>query len=389
MVTIPPQGDAPVSRPRGVSIVVPVEGREGLVRDLLKSIRECNSPKATQLEIIIVDSSKGEAAHAIAESCCTYNARCLQGDRSVRKKRNVGASEASFDHILFLDSDCTASKDLLVTYEEFIMAQRNHGPCFAGAGPTVFRGEETWFTERLKHSSLLGPFQIMDNGATRLWATTSNLLVSREAFDAARGFPENLPFRLGGDDTDFGLRLAEKDIPLWNVPAARVHHSWKTWQRPLAVMRRSFRWGVMQNYLLAAHPRFRRPAAPDFAVYLTLVIIVAFALLYPAGTGALLLPLVFAASSLAGHALLAGIRNGAFVEGFVTDLVLASVECPFGLGKVWGAIFNHSLRGVFFRLGRDDRDMNFQFPEIVADLWFNNLGLLAALFAYACVVANE
>lgn len=66
------------------------------------------------------------------------------------RKRNVGAREAKYDIVLFLDSDCIATPNLL--NEHYKMYTDDH--VGAVAGLLEFVGEDTWFGNLLKNHPL-------------------------------------------------------------------------------------------------------------------------------------------------------------------------------------------------------------------------------------------
>ena len=59
-----------------------------------------------ETEVLIVDSSKGEEKAAIMASCEKYDAQYIEGDDSVRKKRNKGIDLAGYEYILFIGFRC-------------------------------------------------------------------------------------------------------------------------------------------------------------------------------------------------------------------------------------------------------------------------------------------
>ena len=365
----------PEEEPINYSVVIPLEGRVPFVKRLMASIRNADLPAGTKVEILVLDSSAPPEAEAIQTLCADFGARYLRGSRSVRQKRNQGAAKTHYPYLLFLDSDCEASADLFVAYSYFVRSAEGV-EWLAAAGPTHFRGGETPFTRLIQHSSLLSPFRFPKEEGTLLWATTSNFLVSRKAFELVGGFREDFPWRLGGDDTEFCLRLYEAGGRIRAVPRAVCFHSWQTWSSPLALVRRSFRWGWIQALILQDHKRFRRYAAPGLPVYFLgclLVSLVATGLGFPA---ILVVPPVFLFLTIVIHAILSASVGESFGAGFVSDLVLALVECPFGFGKMFGSLSRGTLVGIFYRLGVDDADMDRQFPEMVKDLWSNNIALL-------------
>ena len=88
------------------SIVIPTWNRSELVDALLESLyEERNRYSQGETEVLIVDSSKDEEKNNIVESCKKYNAQYIDGDDSVRKKRNKGIRMSKYDTILFIDSE--------------------------------------------------------------------------------------------------------------------------------------------------------------------------------------------------------------------------------------------------------------------------------------------
>ena len=103
------------------SVVIPVHGRAELLARLLGSLREAETG-ASQVEIVVVDSSGDAEALVIREACASLGAAWLAGPKNVRRKRNLGAGATTAPWLLFLDSDCTASPALFGAYEAAIAA---------------------------------------------------------------------------------------------------------------------------------------------------------------------------------------------------------------------------------------------------------------------------
>lgn len=363
--------------PDGFSIVIPAHGRADLLLRLLASVEAARQRSAVPVEVLVIDSTPGEGRAPVQAACEQHGARWLSGTLSVRQKRNLGAKHAHHSWFLFLDSDCEASEGLFEAYRRFTIGA--DAALAAAAGPTRFRDGETWFTRLVAHSSLLGPFRTPERPGRILWATTSNLLVSRKVFDTLGGFREDLPFRLGGDDTDFCLRLCQAGGHVESIPDAVCYHSWQTWASPLALLRRSFRWGWVQALLLRDYPRFRRLDGAGFPIYTLGCLLLSVAGASFGQPMFLLLAPLYILLALLMHAGLAALGSNSPARAFLADLMLALVECPFGFGRVLGSLTGGRLTGVFHRLDDNDSAMDQQFPELVRDLWSDNLALLVAL----------
>jgi GT2 family glycosyltransferase len=358
------------------SVVVASHGRAGLLVKLLESLANARSLTAANVEILIVDSTPAADAAPIHEACEKLGATLISGPLSVRRKRNLGAGAATGDWLFFVDSDCEVTPEIFNVYRQAI----DSDPEFrAGAGPTVFQGGETRFTKLIKDSSLLSPFRQPAEAKFLLWSTTSNLLVSKDVFDALNGFREDFPFRLGGDDTDFCLRLNDASYRIAAVPEAVCHHSWETWRRPSSVARRSFRWGWMQAILMREHPRYRRIDAPGLPFHTLACILIAAAGVFVGGLHILLAPVLFVVLAVLLHAFFVTVR-AAKARAFLEDIALAAVELPFGFGRLVGSILNCSPAGLIFRLGADDIAAYKVFPDTARALWCDYLAFLCVAF---------
>jgi GT2 family glycosyltransferase len=360
------------------SVVIASHGRAELLVKLLESLKEARMSTDAHVEILIVDSTPAAKAKAIQKACAELGVILINGPLSVRCKRNLGASSATGDWLFFVDSDCEVSQEIFNIYRRAI----DNNPEFrAGAGPTIFRGGETSFTKLIQNSSLLSPFRQPIGEKYLLWATTSNLLVRKDVFDALNGFRENFPFRLGGDDTDFCLRLRDASYQLIAVPEATCFHSWTTWSNPFLVVRRSFRWGWMHSRLLLEYPHYRRIDAPSLPLHTLMCALLAFiGVALTEAMHILIMPVLFVVLAVMFHAFSVSVQATKPLSTFLEDIVLAIVELPFGFGRAIGALASFSLVGVFFRLDANDVAAYKVFPETARSLLCDNAAFLCAAF---------
>jgi glycosyltransferase involved in cell wall biosynthesis len=97
----------------GISIVVATKGRVQLLGELLQSIYRARQKYQGESETIIVDDSNEKDSQEIKVLCNKYDAKMTFFTPSVAGKRNHGAKLAKYNIILFLDSDCIATENLL------------------------------------------------------------------------------------------------------------------------------------------------------------------------------------------------------------------------------------------------------------------------------------
>lgn len=327
------EGNALTASP-GISVITPVRGRVPELRAMLASVRAAAATCPVPVEAIVVDDSGPEQARQHRESCRRYDARYLSGPRNVGAKRNLGVRHSRHDVIVFLDSDCRAAPDLLGRYAAGIAAAP--AEVAAIAGPT-FPDDYAGLVFRLmRGSALLNDDLERPARVSRLsWATTCNLAVRRGAFEEVGGFSTATLDPVCGEDVDFGLRLTDRGFVIAGDPRAVVRHDGASTGSLPTVLRRLWRYGRSEQWLVTRFPRRRRarlnPVAAVGAVSLAALLVARrdrrALCLAPAVAGALL------------------IRDAAR-RGGVTPAVLARtlVEWTFDAGAVSAAL----------RLGRPD-----------------------------------
>ena len=237
------------------SCVIPTFGRVALIGELLKSLRNAHLEENSPLEIIIVDNSIPNEAQQIQELCRQHDTVYVEGTSSVREKRNKGVSLAHGDYIFFIDSDCRADVDALVEHYS-VLTQPGYDACI---GLTNFVGEDSFLWRVIDHSQFMYAFRFASIFKGRMesapWGPTANMTVKKSAFEKIGGFNTNLPFKLGADDADLGLRLNDNGFKIGMNDHAIVYHCRETWTSLHQIFQRVFRWGRMNYFLFQKlHP---------------------------------------------------------------------------------------------------------------------------------------
>ena len=166
--------------------------------------------------MLIVDDSPDPERQEVQQLCLSHNARYVPGMASVREKRNLGIREAQYAIVLFVDSDCEATPALL---QEHLRMYLDNDSCMAGVvGLTEFVGEDSWMWGVIQRTQFLNVFSFARRLEYPPWATCSNTSYRREALEKLGGFETRWPARLGGDDTDLGLRLGKSGYRLPRQP---------------------------------------------------------------------------------------------------------------------------------------------------------------------------
>jgi GT2 family glycosyltransferase len=214
----------------GISVVIPTRGHPPMVDRVLSSLRHAAQqlPSGVGSELIVIDDSVPGDVEAIRKSCHRHLAKYVPGPRRVGAKRNLGVTHAAYPLVLFIDSDCVATPDLLKLHMKAHLAdQAPSGRAVAAvAGPTIVDQPGTAQAWRIVAPSIVvnsawtWPLRF----AEVWWAATSNLSVKRELFDAVGGFDPRTYTVVGGEDVDLGIRLQEKGFTTLCSPDAVVFH---------------------------------------------------------------------------------------------------------------------------------------------------------------------
>ena len=236
----------------GISIVIATKGRVKLLEDLLVSVKEARSNFNGDSEVILVDDSNEKDVIEIEKMCEKYDARRIYFSPSVPEKRNVGAREAKYDIILFLDSDCIATPNLLNEHYKLYDNEKVGGV----AGLLEFVGEDTWFWKAVEKTPFVVCFGFPKWMETVPWTPTANCSMRKDVFEKIGGFDRSFPDKPGGEDVDLGLRMIKEGYIYKCTADGLVYHSKKTWIPVKAMIRRLWYYGAANYYLADKHPDY-------------------------------------------------------------------------------------------------------------------------------------
>lgn len=256
------------------SIVIPTWNRSELVEALLESLFfERSRYVQGETEVLVIDSSKDNEKEKIISSCEKYNAVYIEGDDSVRKKRNKGIKVAKYDTILFIDSDVTVENGLL---DEYVDAYKNPYNVNLGGilGYTEFVGKKTFWWNLLERTSLVNSFSFARNYPFHSWTIGNNVSFKKAVLEEIGMFEENFPFKLGGDDLDMSYRVTKAGYMIGSAPNAVTYHSRKTWNSYRAVHDRAQRWGTMEDFIVRRHPELYKKVIPkDYVIKAAILLV--------------------------------------------------------------------------------------------------------------------
>ena len=368
--------------PDGISIIVPTEGRVELTGALLSGLAVAREVCTFPTEVLVVDSSSGQQREAIAAACARHNGCLVAGPRSVREKRNLGITSANYAIILFLDSDCRPTPDLLFQHWHLYECAGGGEQPGGVLGRVVFEGPVGWTWYLVRHSSLVARFSVATIRPTASWGPTANLSLRHSVLDRVGHFDTQLPFRLGGDDLDLTYRVVRVGFPIVCNPAAIVYHSRSTWSSLRAILSRAFRWGRIEYHLGRKHPANRIPAPPSFWGWFLLVVLLA--VCQTALSGQLYplcgLPIWWAASLLIFPFFnaLRGEGDAVFIRRYVDSLANGVPELTYQFGTTWEHALHLDPRFLWSRVWFDPDDARRNWLPEALNTWSNLCALLLA-----------
>lgn len=256
------------------SIVVATKGRVQLLEDLIKSVAVARKNYEGDCEFIIVDDSSESEMQTIREVCEKYECKYYYYENVVSAKRNYGVQQAKNDIILFLDSDCIATENILNEYAK----QYSDSEVAAVAGPLTFVGKDTWFWKAIEATPYLTCFYLPKYVDSLEWGVTANFSVKRTVFNEVGGFDQNFK-KPAGEDVDLGLMIREAGYKILGSPEAGVFHSKKTWIPFNAMWRRLKFYGAADCDLTMKHPDISKEVLPKrcfmYVIYSLIIIALA------------------------------------------------------------------------------------------------------------------
>lgn len=314
------------------SIIVISRNSSKYLEILFRSLEAPRNSYDGKQELILVDDSTTEQERESTQQLCTtWNVRLLKAGPSVNVKRNLGAECAIYPNLLYLDSDCIASRDLLTEYAKAFSDEKVE----ACIGPVDFIGPASWLWRSVELSPYLFPFGFAKHHKTMPWGVSANFAVKRDKFLAIGGFNTKFPNRPGGEDVDLGLRLTKSGVVIHCLPDATVEHTRETWNTLEAMSRRLTQWGRAEYYLMTYHSDYLRQSFPRFSVLFCIILISCLVLAAISQAWVVLvMPLLWGLTFQVFNAIFTALRHAKGWHDFFPQLVTQYLLLRFELGMI-------------------------------------------------------
>ena len=364
-----------------ISVVIPTHGRVNLLNKLLTSLQRASSNCGLPIEVIIIDDSPIDEQIQIKQLCQKFGAKYFSGPQNVRKKRNMGINRATGKIILFVDSDCEVSENIFIEHLKLY----DKGDTAGVLGITEFIGKESITWKIVERTKFLDAFLFAKTLCNYLdsapWGTCTNLSLKKEVLERVGGFDTEFPFKLGGDDTDLGIRINKLGYKIKMNPNAVVYHTRETWNNFSAVVKRVFRWGRMDYYIFYEKHKdkvsytFPKPIA---LFYLLLVCGFIKAIISNLLLG-LLLPFIWLFMFLFLNALFRIVSSNDSLKSIFLEIPAQFLNFLFDFGTVLESIKNKNLTAFLKSPLDDPRQVIVLWNEKVRETWSIIFGILFIL----------
>lgn len=251
----------------GFSISILSKGRIDCLRTLLKSIyRECEVNPTVPTEVNLIDDSSDEERNAIEQLCGDYNFNYFYYKGSIAAKRNEAIRKAKYEIIWFVDSDCEPREGVLRAYADTYKEDSVDNVL----GVVEFKGKKPFFWKLIEKSGFTTSFSFATFMDYAIWGPCANVCFRKKELERIGGFKEEFPYDFSGEDVDLGLRLYKAGSRLKCNPDAIVDHSTSTWLSVLPFIRKLFRWGRTDFFLMRDHLDMTYVEYPRFVCILLL-----------------------------------------------------------------------------------------------------------------------
>lgn len=224
-----------------VSVIIPAHNSSATLAGCLDSL--ASQETSHSFEVIVVDDGSIDGTQKIAE---TRGVKLLfQKHTNPAAARNLGASVAQGDILLFVDSDCAPRPDWIEKMLGPFQDQQIVG--VKGAYLTKQKGVLPRFIQvefEEKYDRMLRQ-RFID------FVDTYSAGYRRSVFLRSGGFDPIFPAS-SAEDVEFAFRLANRGFKMVFMPEARVYH-----QHPeslMAYLTKKFRYGYWRARVYSQHP---------------------------------------------------------------------------------------------------------------------------------------
>ena len=200
------------NEPNKVSVVIPVQDREGKI---IRSVKSALNQTYKNIEVIVVDDGSKDRTYQIASSIKDKRVRviALENRYGVSKARNVGIKKSEGEFIAFLDSDDEWVKDKIEKQISYIRDYKRRIDIVDCDWYVIDEKNNVELTKRQD-----GPTSEKKLLAFKHICSPPTVVARRNALKEVGAFDENIST---AEDADLWVRLSQK-YEFGHVPEALV-----------------------------------------------------------------------------------------------------------------------------------------------------------------------
>lgn len=205
------------------SICIPSYNRREMLLATLGSL-ERQTLDATRFEVVVTDDGSSDgSAEALSRLEPPYRLTWFaQENAGLAAARNAAAQRAANEVLIFLDADQVCAPETLAVHVE--IHEREGNVLVQGLYPCA-AGYRSQAASLLYDRWLLGALAPIDRPhpvSPHIWG--GQISVRRTTWEQVGGFDSTTFHEYGSEDTDFGLRVAGRGVPLLFDPRAVSYH---------------------------------------------------------------------------------------------------------------------------------------------------------------------
>ncbi len=201
-----------------LSVIVPAYNCPGVLRQSLEALRASDLPRE-RWELIVVDDGSTDDTARLASTLADRVLSTTNGPCGPGTARNVGASAARGDVVVFIDADVLVAPTVLSQFAEIFAGQPDVAAAFGAYDQQP--GHESFLSQ---YRNLLHHYVHTESAgdATTFWAGCG--AVRRDIFLAVGGFDAQRYPRPQIEDIELGYRLHDRGHRILLAPQVQGKH---------------------------------------------------------------------------------------------------------------------------------------------------------------------
>ena len=219
-----------------ISVITLVHGRRKHLLNMLRGLSKASPVLPAELVIVHMNQGIDDNLPRLPFPVHQYEIRSTESKIPLAKARNMGASKAQYNRLVFLDVDCIPEENMLARYQHLLnsfygllMGDIRYLP--EGAPTTSWNFDELTTTGKAHPRRPVIDAVITHTSKYELFWSL-NFALDRKTYQKIEGFDERYQ-GYGGEDTDFAFCARKKEVPFALCDALCYHQHHPVYKPPL------------------------------------------------------------------------------------------------------------------------------------------------------------